>query len=307
MNFIFRMENKELVMTCESEMWNADSKPFEESIREEISEKGYSRIKRCFTITVETLRESEVEHSLSVCIGRIQDDFIKLDKDVFDIDIEVFISVNKASPLRDINEKMFIASSNISILQKINDIINNDFYIVNADNLDRYQGEGYTAISLTNFKKLIRRFPNTTELKKYTRSRISSILKEELEGLEEYEEKFQNYLQKYKAKQNVAKLDSFSSALNRTELAKFEVIEKELSDMLSDSNANEQWWEERIAVIIRFMYPKYVYSKRQYQIKTLEGIKKPDFVMVDANGYIDLMEIKRPETQIMKKNVYRGN
>ena len=36
--------------------------------------------------------------------------------------------------------------------------------------------------------------------------------------------------------------------------------------------------------------------------------KKPDFVLVDANGYIDILEIKKPDTQILtKQSSYRNN
>ncbi|MDE3183201.1 MAG: DUF4263 domain-containing protein [Bacteroidota bacterium] len=83
--------------------------------------------------------------------------------------------------------------------------------------------------------------------------------------------------------------------------------------MLKDENQyNEHQWQEEILQIILLLYPKYIFAFKSVpiQAKLADGIrdKQLDFLLVDSNGYVDVIEIKKPfENAIMTKGVYREN
>lgn len=57
------------------------------------------------------------------------------------------------------------------------------------------------------------------------------------------------------------------------------------------------------------MFPKYLYTVREVNFGEINGYDKhPDFTLVDSNGYIDIMEIKKPDkNQIIRKSKVRNN
>lgn len=61
--------------------------------------------------------------------------------------------------------------------------------------------------------------------------------------------------------------------------------------------------------MLRLLYPKYIAGVREVVIKGVDRHeKRPDFLLVDANGYIDILEIKKPNVQILtKQSSYRNN
>ena len=56
-------------------------------------------------------------------------------------------------------------------------------------------------------------------------------------------------------------------------------------------------------------YPKYIAGIREVVIKGVDRHdKRPDFLLVDANGYIDILEIKKPSVQLLtRQSSYRNN
>ena len=60
---------------------------------------------------------------------------------------------------------------------------------------------------------------------------------------------------------------------------------------------------------MRLLYPKYIAGIREVVIKGVDRHdKRPDFLLVDANGYIDILEIKKPSAQLLTmQSSYRNN
>ena len=60
---------------------------------------------------------------------------------------------------------------------------------------------------------------------------------------------------------------------------------------------------------MRLIYPKYIAGIREIIIKGIDQHdKRPDFLLIDANGYIDIIEIKKPSVQLLtKQSSYRNN
>lgn len=74
-------------------------------------------------------------------------------------------------------------------------------------------------------------------------------------------------------------------------------------------SVSEQVWQEQIHGLLRLLYPKYIAGIREVVIKGVDRHdKRPDFLLVDANGYIDILEIKKPSVQLLtKQSSYRNN
>lgn len=83
-----------------------------------------------------------------------------------------------------------------------------------------------------------------------------------------------------------------------------------LVELLDRSESvSEQVWQEQIHGLLRLLYPKYIAGVREVVIKGVDRHdKRPDFLLVDANGYIDILEIKKPSAQLLtKQSSYRNN
>ncbi|EHR4814485.1 DUF4263 domain-containing protein, partial [Enterococcus faecalis] len=82
-----------------------------------------------------------------------------------------------------------------------------------------------------------------------------------------------------------------------------------LENMLSEEDKySEKDWQFEIAKIITLIFPKYYTFVDEVTIKTDEGNKRPDFIFVDTQGNIDVVEIKKSHNiPIISKREYRNN
>ena len=96
----------------------------------------------------------------------------------------------------------------------------------------------------------------------------------------------------------------------KIELAQFTIAYDMLKEMLSRADSiSESQWQEQIHKILKLLYPKYIFCTRELMFKGVDGYdKKPDFILVDANGFIDVLEIKKANVSILTKQAsYRHN
>jgi hypothetical protein len=96
----------------------------------------------------------------------------------------------------------------------------------------------------------------------------------------------------------------------KIEFHQFLGIRETLLELLNRSDSvREEVWQEQIHGLLRLLYPKYISGVREVVIKGVDRHdKRPDFLMIDANGYIDILEIKKPNVQILtKQSSYRNN
>ena len=80
--------------------------------------------------------------------------------------------------------------------------------------------------------------------------------------------------------------------------------------MLQSENLyDELQWQKEILEIILLLYPKYIKVFQSSYIKANgKNFKFLDFMLVDFNGNIDIIEIKKPfANKIMTKTLYRKN
>ena len=96
------------------------------------------------------------------------------------------------------------------------------------------------------------------------------------------------------------------------EAEKFADLIAKIEAMLAapDAAYNETQWQKEILQVIQFLYPKYIKAFREAPIRdSLAGKNRSiDFLLVDASGYVDGIEIKKPFAEcIVSSNRYRDN
>ena len=241
------------------------------------------------------------EESIAFQIGIEEENFFKLDKDVFNININIFIDKNiKITP------KFFTANKNISILSKLEKIIKESIYIVLDENYEENH-ENTNQIPISAYKTLLTTFPNNTELIKYSHMRIATALNEYFNDIDTFKVKYEQYLNNKTLSSNNIKFVNSVTPLKLDILLK---SHKELTNMLKEYKSyNEKNWQTKIKDILCVLFPKYLYALREVDFGEINGYNKhPDFTLIDSNGYIDIMEIKKPDDfQIMRNCTNRNN
>ena len=235
------------------------------------------------------------EEYIAFAIGKKQNEIIKLDKNVMRTNNDFYFPKDF-----DFKKTTFIATYNISIIHRIDLMIKHDLYI-GVENKENY-------IPVEMFNNLIKLFPNRNELSKYSEKRIAIILKEKLINLDKYEFIYENYLSKKENRIQNNDIDSKSKL--KIAYEQFSIAIDTLEYMLENENYySESVWQAKIYDIIQLLYPKYIYYEREVRFNGIDSHdKRPDFILVDANGFIDVLEIKKPDTSILSKNItYRNN
>jgi len=129
--------------------------------------------------------ETYDEESICISIGRVVDDYIELDREVMGTKHIFFFS----SDIK-LTQKMFVANRNISVLVKLDQVVDKDVYIGGKE-----RERGYN-ISPESYKRLVDTFPNSTELTKYAHKRIATVIKEFIPQCDKYEHIYEKYIEK---------------------------------------------------------------------------------------------------------------
>lgn len=228
------------------------------------------------------------EENIAFQIGAEIDKYIVLDKEIFDIDIDIYIEKNIH-----ITPDFFTANKNISIISKLEDVVKNQIYIVSDENYN-VNDDNTNKIPISDYKNLLYNFPNYIELIKYSHMRIATLLSEYFDNLDDYKTKYENYLNK----KNISLTDNkFSKSISLLKLNMLTSSQEKLTKMLETYESfNEKDWQNKIKDILCVLFPKYLYAIREVNFGEINGNDKhPDFTLIDSNGYIDIMEIKKPD------------
>lgn len=269
-----------------------------EEVRQKLDSDGLT-IKNVFSVTADNEYQidlsDEYEETFCFKIGELSGDYYRLDKNILNTSHWFYISKDVV-----VSAKHFVAHQNISICRKIDDIVDCDVYI--TDGTD--EREGYIPFEIFNL--LVSTFPNSTELKKYTHARIAQTLSHYFEGLEKVTVDYEEYLDK-RISHNSAK------AFPELQIISLELFIKAhelLKEMLSHPQTySERDWQAAICNIVCVIYPKYILAKREIDIGS-DGRhnKRPDFLLVDSSGFVDILEIKKPNQQrLLTRKQYRDN
>lgn len=201
--------------------------------------------------------------------------------------------------------RLFAAERNISIFKRIAKLIPDGQTITVG-------GERDDAIPAPVFEELLKRFPNTYELNRYAEARVANVIGEYIDPERDFREQYESYLSKRKSRRSEAPLRA--EELLATEIEKFQLVRNTLAAWLKAGDKSENQWQKQLLAILPLIFPKYIAVIEKVPIEdryTTPGKvhhRQIDIALVDVNGNIDVIEIKKPEADILlRKTRYRDN
>lgn len=256
---------------------------------------------RCFSVNKKHLRKEDPdENELYFCVGTVQAEYTHIDNEILGIDHDFYFSNDIK-----LDKRHFVAYRNISVLAKIDEVVEQDVYI-GGNHPDG-------CIPIDTFELLIKKFPKTAELDYYAHARIATIVKEFFPKAEIHEIKYKQFLERRERSLASTFSPTIQTAFKENvtiELWQFKSVRDNLVELLNrEQGVKEAVWQEQIHGLLRLLYPKYIAGVREIVIKGVDRHdKRPDFLLVDANGYIDILEIKKPSVQLLtKQSSYRNS
>lgn len=279
---------------------------FKSELFRALETRGSYKLKKTFTITQKSIVEHEDDECVCFKIGSLQNGFYKLDSEIFELENNFYFDESL-----NFKKEHFIAYRNISIPRKINYIINEDFIVIS----NNYENDSLTAITELEYNNLIKNFPKSTELDKYSNYKISQIVSEFFNVKEDYIGIYEEYMRNKKRKLKEFNNKSFenkillSDVLSEYEEDKYKLILKRLKYLLHNEQALELDWQNEIVDILTLIFPKYIDVFSEYEvIRDNDKRKRVDFVLLDNNNNIDIIEIKKAHgINILNSTKSRGN
>lgn len=230
-------------------------------------------------------------------LGVLEGDYYRINRDILGIkkDLLLFRSMK-------VSEKTFIASRGISIFRKIDNLIREPIIV---------GGDSEASIPFQDFERLLQNFPTSTEWTHYANARVENIIKDYLGIVSDSQKKLDQYL----AKKRLIESPSRVEFLLDYEPRKFEYVRDELMEMLKKSDTYpERVWQRRIVEFLLLIFPKYIAVIENLQVKDFYSNPRKaksryvDLALIDANGTIDIIEIKKPfDNCLLSTNKYRDN
>lgn len=235
-----------------------------------------------------------------------QGDHYRIPGRVLGIDNDVLLPVEGLK----IERKLFAAERNISIFRQLARVTGAAGDIVIGHNPD---GSAEGAIPVAVFKQLLDKFPKTTELNLYARARIVSIIGDFFADMPDHRARYEAYLDRRSTLEpaDFPRMD----ILLRTEIEKYRLIRDTIVTWLAEETVRcEREWQAMILEFILLIFPKYIAVLQNVRIEDHYSRSDKvtrrfiDIALVDANGHIDVIEIKRPfDDLLLTKTKYRGN
>lgn len=254
------------------------------------------------------------EETYYFTLGHADGNFFVIPARILGIKFDLIIS--KTIPLE---LRHFLLNPNHSIFREIDRLVNEQIILVDQTDkqveLKENFGEDPSYIPFAEFTQLIKSLPNYNEIQLYIRSRFQSLFQEYFDAVTDAIKALQVNLARRKRPIETLlekkDTDHLLQAISPTEKEKFKHIRDELTQMLSNPKLYlEKDWEDKILQFILILFPKYVSACRNVAVKKTSGSSSCflDIALIDAEGTIDIIEIKRAEeNHIFAPRLYRGN
>lgn len=257
------------------------------------------RIRRTFTFTEDDMvssTESKPDDPRVFTLGVVEGEYYRIPGRILGTKHDLYLQESMT-----INEKTFIAER-VSIFKKLGSLIDEDVAI---------GGDRDNAIPLADFRHLQRNFPTATELKHYAATRISGVLRDYFDTMTAAERKLEAYLER----REPVRQHSTVGILKQYEIEKWKFLRDQVESMLAaTATYTEKQWQAKMLEFILLLFPKYVAVLENVQIKDFyasTGQSKNryiDLALVDADGHIDVIEIKKPAAKsLLSGTKYRDN
>lgn len=277
-------------------------------VSRELNTTGYATIRKTFHFESSDLVGPVVQDEANEgeCIfvfGIAEQDYYRVNRRILDLKHDLLLWKQMT-----LSHKAFIAHRDISIFRRIDALVNEPIVV---------GGPADGAIPLESFNELLKNFPTSTETDHYARARVTNVLKDYLGTMSDAQVKLDSFLNQKKTIRNRSKIDF----IRDYEPKKFEYVQDEIVAMLRelevDSKAyKEEDWQRQITEFLLLIFPKYVAVLEKVHIKDFypkngkaQTDRYIDLMLVDANGTVDIIEIKRPEPHqlLSRKPGSRGN
>lgn len=237
--------------------------------------------------------ENGMDGGYRFLVGRLDGEYFRMDRRF--LGIEYDLCLHKSLTFR---RTTFVAETNIPIFRGFNKYGLAELHI---------GGEHPDAVPREVFEEMLRQFPNSYELKRYAQARVSSMIRNYVPmGMD-----FQAQYQKYRERKASEKGSQPRHDFGEYESDKFSALVTKIEAMLDAPDPySESQWQKEILQVVRFLYPKYIEAFKEapvYDSLAKKG-RQIDFLLVDASGYVDAIEIKKPFGDcLVTANLYRDN
>lgn len=226
-------------------------------------------------------------------VSAVSEWYFSIDRSVLGIEFDLLIARSFQ-----LDQGVFIADRGISIFRRFNDFKLTELRI-GGKHPDDFPAEA--------FRQMLKEFPNTTELNHYARARISAIARNYIPITEDFGAKYEKYLNKKPSREGFEPLPTVAPY----EAAKFNDLIAKIEGMLANFQSyKESQWQKEIMQVILLLFPRYIRAFTEGPVNDSWANKKRrvDFLLVDASGYIDVIEIKKPfDQKLVTSNCYRDN
>ncbi len=237
------------------------------------------------------------EFAMDTCyhfiVGRLEGEYYRIDREVLDIEFDLFMHRSLS-----FERSTFVAERNISIFRSLHTFGIHELWI---------GGTHPDALPREAFEELLRKFPNSYELDRYAAARVGSIIRNHLPITRDSEGEYRKYMTRKESRVGSQPRFSFS----HYESEKYSDLVGKIEAMLANADSyTEPQWQVEILQVLQFLFPKYVKAFREAPVRdTLAGKDRSiDFLLVDASGFVDGIEIKKPFAEcVVTKNLYRDN
>jgi hypothetical protein len=263
------------------------------------SDKELSLAGGVFTVRREIYQRDldDGDHVMDACyrfqMGHLEGQYYKIDRHFLKIQYDLYIHESLT-----IKRGTFVAERNISIFRHFNSYGFNQLYV---------GGEHADAIPQEVFLEMLKQFPNSYELDRYAEARVSSMIRNYVPIQKDFEASYQ----KYRNRKQSTKGSEPRLRFQEYESDKFLELASNVEMMLvSVDEYSENQWQNEILQVIQLLYPKYIKAFREAPVwdSLARKNRNVDFLLMDASGYVDAVEIKKPFTEcIVTSNRYRDN
>lgn len=212
------------------------------------------------------------------------------------------VRIADALPLE---RRLFAAHRDMSIFRALSAVMATGGEIVIG-------GDEDGSIPIPEFERLLTKFPNTTELDRYSRARIADVVGQYVDSMADARRHYEEYMNRHKAIGATGSLDT--EELLEAELAKYQLIRDTLRSWLAAAEVRvERDWQQLLMKFLLLIFPKYVAILENVRIADVYSTpghshrRFIDIALVDAAGNMDVIEIKRPRGSLLAGGDYREN
>ena len=271
-----------------------------------LKERGNARIYNTFFVSSDNLIGVDGENVLFT-IGKVDGNYNRIFSDVLRTKRDYCFSQDICLVKAD-----FVGIRKTSICQLLDGMIDSLQKDVFIDDESIYF-DSDNHILYSDFRQFRHSIPHDAELSKYIKMRAAYVFKGIFLKADKVIEEHDKWLSSVEKKIGLGEVqtnvDIKLEELHALDYKKLLEVKRKLEFYIENSNVyKESDFQKAISDILRFVFPKYLYAVREVKYKGFDKYdKQPDFVLVDYNGMIDFLEIKKPSVKLINIRKYRNN